>query len=102
MSEKVEIIDVSADWCPPCKALKGELELVKNENPDWNIIEYNAEDGGKGQEFADSNGVEAYPTLFFKVKVGDKELSQTVVGFMKSDEVIKQVNDILDALKTKD
>jgi thioredoxin 1 len=85
---EMTIIDFWADWCGPCKMMKGILEKVASENPEIKIIEVNVDES---RDLAEQFGVRNIPSLvFFK---GDSEIERSI-GIKSQDQIQK----ILDKL----
>lgn len=91
-------IDVSADWCGPCKRLEAafhENTQVQEALKPFTLVSIK-DNEGKNEE-AKQLKVEAYPTLIFFDKTG-KEVGRQE-GFGKIEQFITLVNDM--AAKSK-
>ncbi len=84
-NEKV-LVDFSATWCPPCKALGIELEDLVKENPEINVIKVDVD---SEQELAIQYGIVNVPTLVV-MKEG-KEVNRSE-GFIRKDMIMKLLN----------
>ena len=87
IEEGVTLVDFSATWCAPCRALKPTLKKLSDAGRKVCIV-----DVGDNQELATKYNVGSIPALlFFK----DGELQQSLVGIQKE----KVLNAIFDKLE---
>ncbi len=83
---EMTIIDFWADWCGPCKMMKGILEKVASENPEIKIIEVNVDES---RDLTEQFGVRNIPSLvFFK---GDSEIERSI-GAKSQDQIQKIID----------
>ena len=81
-SEKLVIVDFSAEWCSPCKAQEPIMEELQKEYGE--IIEVRKVDIEEEVEFTQSLGIRSVPTIaFFK----DGELLDVTVGLTSKEEL---------------
>ena len=85
-SKEEVIVDFSATWCPPCKAIGIELENLAEENSEINIIKVNVD---TEQELAIQYRVVNVPTLV--VMKNGKEVNRSE-GFIRKDMIMKLLN----------
>ncbi|MDB5252768.1 MAG: Thioredoxin protein [Flaviaesturariibacter sp.] len=85
-TDKTVIIDVYADWCGPCKAMKPHLEKVEKELAgQLTVIRINADDN---PELMNGLNITALPTLLiFK----NQKLQQASVGYLNKAGILKLV-----------
>lgn len=77
----VALLDVSAEWCGPCKMLAPVLEELSEEMP--NVTFFNA-DADVNPQLAAQLGVSSIPALFV-LKQG--EIVANTVGFLPKEQV---------------
>lgn len=70
----VVLVDVTADWCAPCKAIKPVLHQLNADTAGLTVI---AVDADADPEFAATFAVMSFPTLLFFV---DGQLAHRLVG----------------------
>jgi thioredoxin 1 len=85
-SDKLVLIDFYADWCAPCKKMKPYLEEISKDMADKvSVIRINTDDN---RTLCKELKVDALPVLqLYK----NKTLAWTNVGFIKKEEVVKQL-----------
>ncbi len=87
IKDKNVIIDIYADWCPPCKIVAKNLEdfdIIKPDN-----VEIFKVDFDKQSDIAFRYGVKGLPTLlFFK----NGELIDAHVGVISPDKLLEKSN----------
>ena len=84
------IIDIYADWCPPCRVLSPVMEEVAKEFAGKVLIyKINAD---KEKELMGYLGITSLPTLIFCPKEGQPQAS---LGAMPKADVEKLVNSLL-------
>ncbi|MFH8038807.1 MAG: thioredoxin [Candidatus Aenigmatarchaeota archaeon] len=59
---KMVIVDIYADWCPPCKALSPIIEEVSKEYKDVKFVKINVDEN---REIAHLYDVQSIPTLLY-------------------------------------
>jgi thioredoxin 1 len=70
----VVLIDFSAEWCAPCRALEPVLDQLEAETPDLTVVRVDVDDV---PDLAAEYGVMSFPTLLFFT---DGQLQQRLVG----------------------
>lgn len=80
-SDKKVLADFNANWCGPCKMLKGVLDEVSKANDDFKIVSINIDDE---EELSEKYGVSSIPCLVVFDK--GKEIKRNV-GLISKDEV---------------
>ncbi|KAJ7636995.1 thioredoxin-like protein [Roridomyces roridus] len=70
---KTIIVDFSAEWCPPCRAIAPRYELLASKNPH---VQFLRVDVDEQRQIAESFQVTAMPT-FFAIR------DQDVVGMLR-------------------
>lgn len=60
VNEGVVLVDFFATWCNPCKMILPQLEQLKKEREDINIVKVNVDDY---RDLAVNNKVSSIPTL---------------------------------------
>lgn len=64
-TDKIVLVDIGAEWCPPCKKMKPIIEELKNEN--YSIINV---DGGEQSELCKELKITAFPVfIYFKNEI---------------------------------
>lgn len=97
-AETMIVVDMYADWCPPCKALSPVLEAVvadlQAKGKKVEVVKHNIDtDPVKPREF----GVRSIPTLLF-FKGGT--LRDTIVGAKSGDIIANKILEIDSATAT--
>ncbi|WP_111307054.1 thioredoxin family protein [Confluentibacter sediminis] len=90
---KLIFIDCYTSWCGPCKKLDREIFPLKSVGKVFNenFVSYKLDmEKGEGIDLAKKYHVGAYPTLLWVDHNGN--LVHRVVGYMKENELIEQVN----------
>lgn len=91
-SEGVNLIDIYADWCGPCKGMMPILESLE-EKYEGKIAIYKLNaDGADLQSVIGRLGVRSIPTLFF-VKNG--EIVETKIGAQPSNELEEVISKLI-------
>ena len=84
--DKLSVIEFSADWCSPCKALKPILTKLSDEDDNINIAILNVDDN---PNISIEYNIRNVPTtIFFK----NGELLHKIVGNAPEFEFKKQIN----------
>ena len=84
------VIDITADWCPPCRAVAPEFEKLSGEYTDVEFVKVDADENpallerlgvmsiptlvhfdGEGQEVARSTGAAPAAALAFRLKLSE-------------------------------
>ena len=92
---KTLIVDVYAEWCPPCKFMTANIfpsEKVESLNKNFLLYKLDAEKG-EGPKLAKEWNVRGYPTFVF-IKNG-KEISRHVGGSKTPEDFVATVNKTL-------
>jgi thioredoxin 1 len=63
-SDGIVLVDLSAEWCPPCRALEPALEQLADETPDLTLL---CIDVDASPELPRRYDVMSFPTLLFFV-----------------------------------
>jgi thioredoxin 1 len=88
-SDKPVLIDFSADWCPPCRALSPVLDEIAEENAGrFKITKVDVEES---PALAASFKVRSLPTLLF---VKDGKLLDQQIGLISKREIVKRLEAI--------
>ncbi len=88
-SNEVVLVDISADWCMPCKQLAPVLENVSQKIGDTALIL--GANADKNQEFCKQFLVRSVPTmLIFKNGAEVERLN----GVKSEEEIIKMLQDV--------
>ncbi|MCH5226192.1 MAG: thioredoxin family protein [Muribaculaceae bacterium] len=85
---KPMIVDFSATWCPPCKALKPIFEKLAEDFR--GRITFVTIDVDEQPELAQAYGVSNIPALIFLNK--DGQVQNTIVGFQNRDQLLAAIN----------
>jgi thioredoxin 1 len=79
------IVDYSASWCSPCRALQPILEKLAAETPDIKIVKIDIDNS---HELATEYGIRTVPTLIlFK----DGVEAKTLRGLVSRDDILKMI-----------
>jgi len=70
----ITLVDFTATWCPPCRALAPVLDQLARETEDLTVVKVDAD---ASPELATAYGVMSFPTLIFFV---DGQLAHRLVG----------------------
>src|SRR3954470_3874443 len=70
----VVLVDVTAEWCPPCKAIKPVLRQMHADTPGLTVV---AVDADAEPEFVAMFDVMGFPTLLFFI---DGKLAHRLTG----------------------
>ncbi len=89
MEEEITLVDFTATWCVPCKALGRVLEDIDDEMPFLNIIKVDVDDCPKT---SDEYKVHGIPDLYY-LKNGETVLHTTGAG--DGDEIRQKISDLL-------
>jgi thioredoxin 1 len=60
----IVLVDFTAEWCPPCRALAPVLDQLATETDDLTVVKVDVD---ASPEFASAHGVMSFPTLMFFV-----------------------------------
>jgi thioredoxin 1 len=89
-SDKPVLIDFSAEWCPPCRALSPVLDEIAAENSErFKITKVDVEES---PDLATSFKVRSLPTLLF---VKDGKLLDQQIGLISKREIVKRLEAIV-------
>lgn len=91
---QVIFVDVYTDWCSWCKHMDKKVftDPSVRELASKNIfVKIDAEDGGKGQAFAQANGINGYPYLIVYSADG-KKLANQPGAFRQAGDFVKWFN----------
>ena len=84
--DKVVLVDVSAEWCPPCKKMKPVIDsLVKASANKFTLVEV---DGGKQSALTNELKVDAFPT-FIIYKNGKETWRKS--GIIEASELVSGI-----------
>lgn len=75
--KKIEVVDFSATWCPPCQELAPYFEKWANTYKDY--ANFEKIDIDQNQMEAEENGIEAIPTVIIRDPEGNE--IKRIVGF---------------------
>jgi thioredoxin 1 len=90
-SAKPVVIDVFANWCPPCLHMMPTFEEVSDELADrYNFLKLNVDEA---RELAISYGVTSVPTFIF---IKNNELKGKIVGGLSKEDLISKIHELLD------
>lgn len=93
-SGQVIFVDVYTDWCGWCKHMDRKVftdpsvRALASQNV---FVKLNAEDGGKGEAFAQANGISGFPTLIVYAADG-KQLANQSGAFRQAGDFVKWFN----------
>lgn len=82
---KVVLVDCSAEWCAPCRAMKPTLEKFSEDNKDIGVCLVDIEES---QEIAQKFKVSSIPCLLWFV---DGKLVNKEVGLRKSQQLAESL-----------
>ena len=83
-SNKTVLVDVWADWCPPCRGMMPIVESLAEETKDWaDVVKI---DASSEMELLQELGVTALPT-FLVYKKG--ELVNKIVGATSKNNLLE-------------
>ena len=88
-SQKILLVDCSADWCAPCKKLKPVLEQIANENSEQ--IDVRVLDIEENPETVKKYQVRGIPTLLW---FRNGSLVKTTVGSVSKQNLLSEMNNI--------
>lgn len=89
MEDEVTLVDFTATWCMPCKALGRILEDIDDEMPFLNIIKVDVDDCPKTSEEYKVNGI---PDLYY-IKNGETVCHGP--GAADADEIRQKISELL-------
>lgn len=95
-SDKPIILDVSADWCGPCKAMEPIFSDLSEKYGD--SIQFAKINFDQEQELANDLDVKSLPTILF-IKPGEKTASIKNVGFLNKDDFEKKIGEFLKTIE---
>lgn len=78
---KTVLVDIGAEWCPPCKKMKPIVESLEKEN--YTVVKI---DGGAQTELCKNLKVEAFPVFIVYKNGSEKHRKQ---GLMTKEEIKK-------------
>lgn len=84
------IIDIYADWCPPCRRLSPLVEEIAKEYA--GKIDFYKLNSDKEKELVDKLGVTNLPTLLYIPVTGQPKAT---IGFLGRERIISTINEIL-------
>jgi len=87
--EKIVLVDFSAEWCPPCQAMKPILEKISENFEEIKLGEVDVE---KNLKLAQVYQIISIPTLiFFK----EGEIIERITGFLSFDDLSQRIKNLL-------
>lgn len=89
-SNKYVVVDFSADWCGPCKALAPLLDEISTTMTDIKFVKIDVD---KLKNISEQYGISAIPTLIY-FKEG-QEQSERTFGFVPKPKLITNFNNLL-------
>lgn len=89
MEEEITLVDFTATWCMPCKALGRVLEDIDDEMPFLNIVKVDVDACPKTSE---QYGVHGIPDLYY-LKNGESVCH--CVGAGDGDEIRQKISELL-------
>jgi thiol-disulfide isomerase/thioredoxin len=115
-THKIEIIDISTTWCPPCQALKSRgFPALFAKYPEEDLVVYaidgdeaEAKMGGDPENPLVKYNVTAYPTciVFYNGKVINLQLDEDeefplgkFLGFWKEDHLLGMFEKVFDFIR---
>ena len=88
-ADRPVVVDVTADWCPPCRAMAPVLNQIAAARDDIAIVKLDAD---RDPELVTALGVQGFPTfLVFR----DGEIAGRVVGAQPKSRLVDAVDQIL-------
>jgi len=85
-SERIMVLDVSADWCIPCQMIAPILTELDKRYKDVEIFKINADEC---QNFMITNNISSIPTLIIYANGEEKE---RVVGLQSLEKLCNIIN----------
>ncbi len=87
--EKIVLVDFSAEWCPPCQAMKPILEEISEKYKEIKLGEVDVE---KNVKLAQNYQIISIPTLiFFK----EGKIIERITGFLSFDDLSQRIKNFL-------
>lgn len=90
------ILDIKAEWCPPCKMMEPILEDLCEQYQGQ--VAFAKIDFDTQGEIAKEFEVTSLPTLLF-IKPNEKNPSMKNIGFLKKEEVAAKIDDFLKTIQ---
>lgn len=93
MSEQYILLDFTATWCGPCKALAPIIDKIKEDNP-WLYVDKIDVDSDMGQDLSKKYNVRGVPTM---VLIKDGVELHRLVGSMPITKIVSEFKQFADA-----
>ncbi len=91
--DKIVMLDVYTDWCPPCKQLDEEVfsdqNVAAEVNKDFVALKVNPEKGRANREFVERYQVQGYPTILFLNGKGEE--IHRMAGFKAAEGFLEEL-----------
>lgn len=95
LNSGINVVDVWASWCVPCKALAEVIKEASTERTDINWLEVEAEASDENMEFCRTYGVMAFPTVL--VFNGEDHIG-TLTGAMSKEKLLEGIDEIVERI----
>lgn len=84
IGNKFIIVEFSAQWCAPCKAMIPILEEIDSENDTVTVLKVNIDEE---IDLSSRFGIRSIPTTLYYI---DGKLEATTIGFQTKDKILEK------------